>query len=236
MIKLQHIDHFYGDKQVLKDLSLEIEEHAVTCLLGSSGCGKTTLLRLIAGLEIPSKGKISIANKLVSEQGTSLVSPEKREVGFVFQDLALWPHFSVYKNIAFALEERKTDALKEKVEDILQFFGIEDLQSNYPHQLSGGQQQLVAIARALVLKPKVLLMDEPMANLDIKLKRKLLTLIVDLKKQFDISIVYVTHNHKEAFAIADNIVILNNGSIEAYGSKEVIQSSKNKYVKYFIEY
>ncbi len=236
MIELKKITHFYGRKSSLENLSLKIEANKFTSLLGSSGSGKTTILRLIAGLEIPREGKIIIEQKTVSEEGKIIVPPRERNVGFIFQDLALWSHFTIYKNIAFGLKERKEKNVQKTVFEILDFFGISEHAEKYPHQLSGGQKQLAAIARSLALKPKYLLMDEPLANLDVKLKRKILEHIKNLKNNFDVTIVYVTHDHKEAFAVADEIVVLNDGKIEATGGVEEIKNSQNEYVKYFLEY
>ncbi len=239
MIKLQNISHQYKEKSILQNLNLTIDSNQITCLLGSSGSGKTTILRLISGLETVQNGTLSIDNKIVSKNNELIISPKQRNIGFVFQDLALWPHFSIYKNIAFGLEERKElskSELKKTVLHILDFFNLQEHQNKYPHQLSGGQQQLVAIARSLVLKPKILLMDEPLANLDVKLKRKILTYIKNLKEQFDLSILYVTHDHREAFSIADNIIVLNQGKIEAQGNITQIKKSTNKYIQFFLEY
>jgi len=236
MIKLNNITHAYGSKTVLRDLTFDVEANRLTCLLGGSGCGKTTILRLIAGLEIPQNGNIVLKNKTVTEDGQILIPPHQRDIGFIFQDLALWPHFTVYKNIAFGLRERKEKDVKETVFKMLDFFGLQEQAEKYPHQLSGGQKQSVAISRSLVLKPKILLMDEPLANLDVKLKRKILEHIKNLKRDFDLTIVYVTHDHKEAFAIADKIVVLNEGKIEETGSVDQIKKSGNKFVQYFLEY
>jgi len=236
IIKLENISHSYGEKEILSGFSLELIADKVNCLLGSSGCGKTTILRLIAGLEVPQKGKIMVGNKILSSEGDILIPPHKRRVGFVFQDLALWPHFTVFKNIAFGLEQRNETGIEDSVNHILDFFDLQQHIDKYPHQLSGGQQQLVAIARSLVLKPEILLMDEPLANLDVKLKRRILQYIKEIQENFQTTIVYVTHDHKEAFAIADNIIVLNNGKIEDNGSVEQIKKSKNEYVKYFLEY
>ena len=236
MISLEGIFHNYKEKEILKNLNLKIEDNQLTCLLGGSGCGKTTILRLIAGLEIPTKGKIYISSKLVTENKTILVPPHKRNIGFVFQDLALWPHFTVYKNIAFGLKERNKKNIESTVFKMLEFFGLEKHSNKYPHQLSGGQKQLVAISRSLVLKPKILLMDEPLANLDVKLKRKILEYIKSLKEKFDLTIVYVTHDHREAFSIADKIIVMDEGTIEEIGTTKEIKESKNKFVKYFLEY
>jgi len=236
MIELQNITHNYGTKAVLRDMDLHIRAHQITCLLGSSGCGKTTILRTIAGLELPKQGSLIIGGKIVSQNHRMIIPPQDRDMGFIFQDLALWPHFTVFENIAFGLKERKETNIKEKVFEMLDFFALGDYAERYPHQLSGGQKQLVAISRSLVLKPKILLMDEPLANLDVKLKRKILEHIKKLKERFNLTLVYVTHDHREAFAIADEVVVLNEGRIEEIGSVDQIKESDNKFTKYFLEY
>ncbi len=236
MIKLENITHAYDEKIVIRGLTMDFEARKPTCLLGSSGSGKTTILRLIAGLETPKEGRISISGKTVTQNNSIVVPPHQRHLGFIFQDLALWPHFTVYRNIAFGLAERKEKNVKDTVFDMLDFFGLKEYADKYPHQLSGGQQQLVAISRALVLKPEILLMDEPLANLDVKLKRKTLEHIKNLNRHFDLTVIYVTHDHREAFAIADRVVVLNEGKIEESGTVEQIKSSENKFVNYFLEY
>jgi len=236
MIKLINISHSYGEKLVLNELNLDITAGETTCLLGSSGCGKTTILRAIAGLEVPQEGEITIDGKLVTANNKILLPTQDRHIGFVFQDLALWPHFTVYKNMAFGLKEQRIPDVKKTVYEMLEYFNLRAYADKYPHQLSGGQKQLLAISRSLVLKPKILLMDEPLANLDVKLKRKILAYIKNLKQTFDISLIYVTHDHREAFAIADRVVVLNEGRIEEIGSMDEIKKSENKFVKYFLEY
>ena len=236
MIKLKKINHAYHSKSVIYDLDLNISPNELTCLLGSSGCGKSTILRLIAGLEVPQSGQIEIDGQIVTETGKILVPAFRRGIGFVFQDLALWPHFTVYENIAFGLKQKKLPDVKYTVSEMLEYFNLRKQETKYPHQLSGGQKQLVAIARSLVLNPKILLMDEPLSDLDVKLKRKLLEYIKQLKQNFDITIVYVTHDHKEAFAIADKVVVLQEGRIADSGTVEEIKKSSNEYVKYFLEY
>jgi len=236
LIELQNIKHHYGKISVLDDLTIQMESNQLTCLLGSSGSGKTTILRLISGLETPQQGQIIIDNKIVTKGNEIVIPPEDRSVGFIFQDLALWPHFTVYKNIAFGLQESKANNIQETVFEMLDFFDLREHAQKYPHQLSGGQKQLVAISRSLVLQPKILLMDEPLASLDVKLKRKILEHIKSLKEHFDLTIIYVTHDHKEAFEIADKIVVLNEGKIEESGTVEQIKRSKNNYVNYFLEY
>ncbi len=236
IIKLKNISHWYSDNRVLDNLNLEIEKNKITYILGSSGSGKTTILRLIAGLEVPDKGEIYIQNIKVSETNKIIVTPDKRQLGYIFQDLALWPHLTVYENISFSLKNMNKSEIEGEVKGILSLFGLDDYLQKFPHQLSGGQQQMVAIARALALKPKILLMDEPLASLDVKSKRKILDYIVSIKEKYDLTIVYVTHDHREAFAIADNIVVINEGKIQESGTAEKIKNSTNDFVKYFIEW
>jgi len=236
MIRLHNIYHSYADKPVLNKLSIDFKSNQISCLLGGSGSGKTTILRLIAGLETPQKGSILIDKTIATQNSEIKILPHQRKIGFIFQDLALWPHFTIYKNIAFGLTEKKEKNSQVRVKEILDFFDLTAHQNKYPHQLSGGQKQLVALARALVLKPKVLLMDEPLSSLDVKLKRKILDYIKNLKAEFNLSIIYVTHDHKEAFAIADQITVLNEGVIAETGSVTQIKKSTNKFVKYFLEY
>ena len=236
MINLNKISHYYGNKQVLENLSLEIEPNKITSLLGGSGSGKTTILRIIAGLENPQSGEVSINSEVLTSNNEIIIPPNERNLGFIFQDLALWPHLSVFDNIAFGLKERKENDIKEKVYEILDYFGLKELSDKFPNQLSGGQKQLVAISRSLVMKPDILLMDEPLNNLDVKLKRRILDYIKRLKQEFNLTIIYVTHDHKEAFAISDKVVVLQNGKIEETGKVEQIKQSNNEFVNYFLEY
>ncbi len=224
IIKLENISYSYSEENVLEELSLDIKKNKTTYLLGDSGSGKTTILRLIAGLEIPNGGKIFIDDKVVSDDNSIIVPPEKRKTGYIFQDLALWPHFTVFKNISFGLENRKKPDIKKTVFDMLDFFGIRNFAKKFPHQLSGGQQQMVAIARALVLEPEILLMDEPLANLDTKTKTKILHYLTLLKNKYNLTIVYVTHDYKEAIKNADDIALLVNGKIqkENFSTKMIV--------------
>ena len=233
---LQKVTKYFGSTLVINDLSLSFNEGQLTCLLGSSGSGKTTILRLLAGLESADSGKIHINGKLASEDNKILLPPAKRGIGFIFQDLALWPHMTVYENIAFGLKVNKVAKAEEKIANILDFLGIQGHQNKYPSQLSGGQQQLVAIARSLVLNPKLLLMDEPLANLDVKLKSKIRAQIKEVIKNFSVTIVYVTHDHHEAFGLADEIVVIDNGKIMESGTPQDIRRSDNPFVKEFIEF
>ena len=213
IISLKNITKTFKNRAILNNLSLEIAEGKITCLLGDSGSGKTTILRLIAGLEKPTNGEILIADRVVTKENKILIAPSQRAIGFIFQDLALWSHMSVYENIAFGLKLKKSKNIESKVVDILEFFGIKQYKQSYPNQISGGQQQLVAIARSLVLKPKILLMDEPLTNLDIHLKEKMRNQIKALSDTFHVTIIYVTHDHKEAFSLADEVFMVENGKI-----------------------
>jgi len=237
IVSLQNISKSFGKTPIINNISLNFSKGKFICLLGSSGSGKTTILRLMAGLEKLDDGKIYLNGKLVNEKGRILIASSQREIGFIFQDLALWPHLTVYENIAFGLKIKKAEKAKisAKISEILDFFCIEGHQNKYPNQLSGGQQQLVAIARSLVLNPQILLMDEPLANLDVKLKSKIRNQIKNLTKDFSITIIYVTHDHHEAFKLADEIVIINDGKIVEIGAPEEIHKSENTFVKEFIE-
>ena len=208
IIQLENITHTYGNKKVLENLNLQIAGKKITCLLGSTGSGKTTVLRLIAGLEEPDDGRIIIDNKLVTNGHKILILPAQRKIGFVFQDLSLWPHFTVFNNVAWCLRVQGDKEADLKAEKLLDEMGLAEHIKKYPHQLSGGQQQLLAIARALGPSPEILLMDEPLSNLDTKIKLQMLGRIKELKDRFQITIVYVTHDHNEAKSIADDIISL----------------------------
>ncbi len=236
VIQFTNCTKLFGNKTVLRNISFEVnEENLFTTILGKSGSGKTTLLRLLAGLEKPDEGSIAINGKIVSEGKKIIVPPHERNVGFIFQDLALWSHFTVYQNIEFGLKQKKIPDYKSIIMQMLDEFGIADLKNNYTHQLSGGQQQLVALARSMVLQPKLLLMDEPLANLDVKLKTQMRKRIKQLVKDKNISILYVTHDHKEAMEMSDKIILLNEGAIAYYGTPANSINSDNSFVKEFME-
>ncbi len=236
LIQFTNCTKLFGSKTVLHNISFEVnEENSFTTILGKSGCGKTTLMRLLAGLEKLNEGSIYINGKIVSEGKKIIVPPHERNVGFIFQDLALWPHFTVYQNIEFGLKQKKITGFKNIVMQTMNEFGIADLQNNFTHQLSGGQQQLVALARSMVLQPKILLMDEPLSNLDVKLKTQMRKRVIELMKEKNISIFYVTHDHKEAMEMSDKIMLLNEGAIAYYGTPVQSIHSDNIFLKEFIE-
>ncbi len=233
---LRHIDFAYDTKDVLKNFDLSINGKQLTCLIGASGSGKTSILRLIAGLEVPKTGEIIIDDKTLTKDNRIIVAPHHRQTGYIFQDLALWPHMSVEENIAFVLKIRHENNWRDKVNNALQQFDLQSLRKKYPHQLSGGQKQLVAIARAVVLKPKILLLDEPLTGLDIIKKKKVLKSIMQLKEAGHMTLLYVTHDIREALAISDEIVVLNNGQVTFKGTPNELKISQNLYVKQFLEF
>lgn len=209
-----------GPKTVVQNLDLTVDKGHIGCLLGASGCGKTTVLRAIAGFEPLRAGTIHLNGELLSSAEATVV-PEKRNVGMMFQDYALFPHLSIEKNIAFGL--RKLDKIKRlaRTEEMLELVGLEDLGKRYPHELSGGQQQRVALARALAPEPSLLLLDEPFSNLDVDTRERLAFEVREILQKTGLTAILVTHNQAEAFAIADRIGVMNHGGIvqwdTAYG-------------------
>jgi ABC-type Fe3+/spermidine/putrescine transport system ATPase subunit len=225
----------FGELSVLDNISFSVKGNSLISVLGKSGSGKTTLIRLLAGLDKLNSGTIFIDGEKATEGDRIIVPARKRNIGFIFQDLALFPHFTVYQNIAFGLKLNKQDNYKTTIDEALQQFDIAGLQEKYPNQLSGGQQQLVALARSWVLKPKILLMDEPMANLDVKLKKQIRLKVRELMKERNVTVFYITHDHREAMELSNKILLLNNGKIEFYGKSGDILKSDSTYVKEFIE-
>jgi multiple sugar transport system ATP-binding protein len=218
-IVLKNITKRFGQAGAVENLNLTIGDGDFITLLGPSGCGKTTTLRMIAGLETPTEGQIYIDGKLVFDAAQSLdISPDKRGVGFLFQNYALWPHMTVAKNISFGLENLKWDAMKIKsrVETLLATLHIEDFSNRYPSELSGGQQQRVAIARTLAPNPQVLLMDEPLSNLDAKLRMEMRTELKRLHMETHSTFVYVTHDQLEAMTLSTKVCLLKKGVLQQY--------------------
>jgi iron(III) transport system ATP-binding protein len=213
----------YGDNPILKGVSLTLNPGEVVALLGASGSGKTTLLRSVAGLEQPSRGRIAIGDSVLYDGAAGVDMPvEKRSLGLVFQSYALWPHKSVFENVAYGLRLRDTSAddTTKRVTEALNNLGLGHLAQRLPHQLSGGQQQRVAIARALVYNPPVVLMDEPLSNLDAKLREEARAWLRELIVRLHISALVVTHDQTEAMAMSDRILLLNFGKIEQQGTPE----------------
>jgi iron(III) transport system ATP-binding protein len=223
---LKAVEKRFGEKCVLNPLDLVVKKGAFVALLGPSGCGKTTLLRMIAGLESPSAGKIQLGEKTLFD-GKKSLPPEERGFGMVFQSYAVWPHMTVAENVAYPLRVRglPKEERERRVHQALSLVHLEDLKSRYPHQLSGGQQQRVALARGLVMEPPVLLLDEPLSNLDAKLRAEMRREIRDLHRKLGITILYVTHDQREAFEMSTEVLVLNEGRIEQRGTPEQIRSS-----------
>jgi iron(III) transport system ATP-binding protein len=216
-------------------IQLEVNEGEMLTLLGPSGCGKTTTLRCIAGLEKPEEGDIIIDGKPMLSEG--FVQPSKRGIGMVFQNYAVWPHMKVYNNIVYGLKLMKISRQKiqERAQQVLELVGLDGLEDRYPAQLSGGQQQRVALARALVSNPKVLLLDEPLSNLDAKLREELRFEIKSLVRRMGITSVYVTHDQAEAMVISDRIAVMDSGNVVQIGTaQEIYKKPANRFVADFI--
>ncbi|WP_081960843.1 ABC transporter ATP-binding protein [Nitrincola sp. A-D6] len=222
-LHVEHLSKVFNDMTALSSIDFSLKKGEILALLGPSGCGKTTLLRCIAGLLEPSSGRILIDGEVVVDERCSAV-PEKRRLGMVFQDYALWPHMTVAENIAFPLSMRgmPKSERREKVAWALQVVGLEHLADRSPDTLSGGQQQRIALARAIVAKPRLLLMDEPLSNLDQGLRDSLAIEIRALIKQLNLTAVFVTHDQHEAFAMADQVAILQQGRLQQFDTAEVL--------------
>ncbi|MBE6003004.1 MAG: ABC transporter ATP-binding protein [Lachnospiraceae bacterium] len=237
-VVLEHISKIYIDPKTkkqfyaVKDMNLNIEPGTFVTLLGPSGCGKTTTLRMVAGFESPDEGQIYIGSEAVNE-----LTPNKRDTAMVFQSYALLPHYNVFDNVAYGLKLRKLpkEVIHEKVINILKLVEMEGMESRMTNQLSGGQQQRVALARALVLEPGVLLFDEPLSNLDAKLRVTMRTEIRRIQQKVGITAIYVTHDQSEAMSISDQIIIMSKGRMEQVGSpREIYYHPASKFVADFI--
>lgn len=217
VVEVRNLTKVFGEVVAVDDVSFAVEESNFLILLGPSGCGKTTILRMIAGLEIPTSGEIYIKDRLVFSSKKGICVPaRKRGVGLVFQSYALWPHMTVFENIAFGLKVKrfKPADIEEKVEKVLDFMKLEGMANRYPQEMSGGQQQRVALARMLVSSPEIFLMDEPLSNLDAKLRLEMRAEIKNLHRETGATTVYVTHDQVEGLTMASTIAVLNLGIIE----------------------
>jgi ABC-type Fe3+/spermidine/putrescine transport system ATPase subunit len=231
-LRLQNLTIRYGKVTALDGLDLVIRDGELVTLLGPSGCGKTTTLRSVSGFLTPAGGEIFIGDRRVTD-----IPPERRGIGLVFQNYALWPHMTVHQNLAFGLQMRKLPAavIAEKVRAVLGVVKLEGFSDRYPRQLSGGQQQRVALARAIVLEPDILLLDEPLSNLDALLREQMRFEIAQIHKRLGITTMYVTHDQTEAMVISDRIVVLSNGRIMQQGSpQEIYLRPANKFVAGFM--
>ena len=231
-IIIKHALKKYGDNVIIPDLSLDIREGEFFTLLGPSGCGKTTLLRMIAGFNSIEGGDFFFGEKRIND-----LDPAKRNIGMVFQNYAIFPHYTVRKNVEFGLKNKKfpKDKIKTQSEKFMQLMQIDQYADRMPERLSGGQQQRVALARALCIEPDVLLMDEPLSNLDAKLRVEMRTVIKNIQHNVGITTVYVTHDQEEAMAVSDRIAVMNAGVIQHVGTpKSIYQRPANLFVATFI--
>ena len=231
-IHIQHALKKYGDNVIIPDLNLDIHEGEFFTLLGPSGCGKTTLLRMIAGFNSIEGGSFYFGDQMIND-----LDPAKRNIGMVFQNYAIFPHLTVRKNVEFGLKNKKfpKDRIREQSEKFMKLMQIADYADRMPDRLSGGQQQRVALARALCIEPDVLLMDEPLSNLDAKLRVEMRSVIRHTQKSVGITTVYVTHDQEEAMAISDRIAVMKDGVIQHVGTpRDIYQRPKNVFVATFI--
>lgn len=237
MLEVKGLTKNYKESVAINSISLSFKIPGIFSILGPSGSGKTTLLRLIAGLEIPDQGRVLIDGQEVSSP-EKIKPPSKRKISLIFQDLALWPHMTVRKNIEFVISGNGFPKRnrRERIDSILERMHLERYGNRYPTTLSGGERQRLAIARALINEPRYLLMDEPFSSLDPLLLSELKEIISGLKKDYEMAIIYVTHNIEIALALADKIAIMNKGCIEQWGDKEeIIQKPKSDFVQQFMK-
>ncbi len=238
-VEFKNIKKSYGNVEVVKGFNLVVNDGEFVSFLGPSGCGKTTCLRMISGLEENSAGELYIGGDLVSAPEKNVfISPEKRNVGMVFQSYAVWPHMNVFNNIAYPLKIQRCrkDEIRDRVERVMSVVELVGLGDRMPNQLSGGQQQRVALARGLVASPQVLLLDEPLSNLDAKLRDKMRADIRSIQQKLEFTCVYVTHDQLEAFTMSDRILIMDQGIVQQVGRPDEIRSEpKNEFVRSFIK-
>ncbi len=231
-VEIRNVSLAYGRTQVLRDVSATIEPGEFFALLGPSGSGKSTLLRLIAGFNHAQSGTV-----LIDGEDVSRVPPWKRNIGMVFQNYALWPHMSVAQNVAFGLEERRLprDEINRKVAAALELVGLSDYAARRPGQLSGGQQQRVAVARTIAIEPKVLLLDEPLSNLDAKLRVHMRVELLALQRKLGITTIFVTHDQEEALSISDRVAVLDGGIVQQIGTPmELYDRPVNRFIANFV--
>lgn len=230
MLKLEHVKKIYDDVTVLKDINLEIEDGEIISILGPSGCGKTTLLNLILGITNVSDGTITYQGEDITN-----VPMEKRGFNIVFQDYALFPNLNVYKNITYGLKNKPNISTKEEVEELIDLLGLREHLTKKIDQLSGGQKQRTALARTMVMKPKILLLDEPLSALDGVIKESIKDKIKAIAKEYHLTTIIVTHDPEEAMTLSDRVMIVNEGLIIQFDTpEEIIMNPKDEFVKKFI--
>ncbi|MFL0797430.1 MAG: ABC transporter ATP-binding protein [Cellvibrionaceae bacterium] len=233
-LQVKNVNVSFGSNAVLHDISLSLEQGQIGCILGPSGCGKTTLLRVIAGFQEPTQGSVLLSEKEISSPFKS-IAPEKRNIGMVFQDFALFPNLTVEENICFGLRKWSKADKQQRAKELLELIGLSHLASSYSHQLSGGQQQRVALARAMAPRPEILLLDEPFSSMDTELREQLAREVRNILKQENITAILVTHDQHEAFLMADEICVLNNGCVQQLDSGyNLYHQPVNEFVADFI--
>ncbi|MBL1208217.1 ABC transporter ATP-binding protein [Geminocystis sp. GBBB08] len=241
ILKVQGVSKIFSTNQIpaVNQVSFNLQEGELLGLLGPSGCGKTTLLRIIAGFEKPSQGVIELGGRIVVSGGRNWVEPEKRNTGMVFQDYALFPHLNVADNIAFGLKTKKprpnNQQINNRIAEALQLVGLSGFEKRYPHELSGGQQQRIALARALAPQPELILLDEPLSNLDVQVRERLRHEVRTILKSTNTAAIFVTHDQEEAMAIADKIGVMEKGKLVQIGTPEEIYTNPDcKFVAQFV--
>ena len=238
-VVLSNVEMRFGNFCAVRDFSLEVNEAELVTLLGPSGCGKTTVLRMIAGLESPVAGRIELSGRVLSDAESEIhVPPEKRDIGMVFQSYAVWPHMNVARNIDYPLRVQKVgkEERERRLQEILDLVQLTGQENKWPHQLSGGQQQRVALGRGLIRKPKVLLLDEPLSNLDAKLRKTMRVELREIQQSLGMTMLYVTHDREEAEEISDRMAIMNEGRLLQVGSPaEIRERPADGFVKGFFE-
>ncbi len=237
-VRIEHVFKRFGSVTAVNDFDLVVKDGEFVSILGPSGCGKTTTLRMIAGFERATEGEIYIGDQCVSSsQKGSFTPPEKRDIGMVFQSYAVWPHMTVADNVGYPLKIQKVEKAERerRVQEMLELVHLGEYSQRYPNQLSGGQQQRVALARALVAQPGLLLLDEPLSNLDAKLRESMRFEILEIQKKTGITVVYVTHDQGEAMAMSDRVVVMSMGVVQQIGAPhEIYTQPANKMVADFI--
>lgn len=231
-LRLENIHKSFGKTEVIRGFDLSLKQGSMTTLLGPSGCGKTTILRLIAGLDLPTSGQIFLEDREITH-----TAPQDRDIGIVFQSYALFPHLTVAENVGYSLKMQglPKSEISSRVQEALALVELSGLEDRMIDQLSGGQQQRVALARSLILKPKVLLFDEPLSNLDANLRRIMRENIRNLQQKLNITALYVTHDQTEAFAVSDEVIVMNNGEIVQQGSPQTLyRQPKNEFMAKFM--
>ncbi|MEO5575759.1 MAG: ABC transporter ATP-binding protein [Gaiellaceae bacterium] len=237
-IHVQNLVKEFGDQRALDDVSFEVKEGELFTLLGPSGCGKSTTLMSIAGFQHPEAGRIAVGDETFVDASRKLAVPaEQRNLGIVFQSYAVWPHMTVFENLAFPLKVRKLkrDAIRTRVREVLELVEMAQYEQRYPHQLSGGQQQRVALARALVYSPSVLLLDEPFSNLDAKLRERARAWVKELQKTLGLTTIFVTHDQDEALSMSDRVAVMSAGEVQQIGTpEEIYRHPTNRFVAEFV--